>query len=148
MLFAQDVLTFGGVVQAVMQGGAVVLLGILVWQLPVLLREIKTWRVEADMEHRKERDEWRTERDVHLRAFREEIKFEREHCSEESERSREVMVQNQQVTHQALDKLGSAVDRVGESVRQHDALAREAIKRLVSAKDTDAEFPVYKREGG
>lgn len=118
---------WGVAIQILAQLGAVGLLAILVYKLPELVKSLQEWRESTEKAHREERDLLRLERDANLKAYREETRYEREACQQHFDRLAEMGAQNQQVTHQVLDK-------ISEAVRQHDALARDAIKGM-STKD-------------
>lgn len=113
----------GSVVQLVMQGGALGLLTVIVWQIPKILGALKEWRETTEKAHREERD-------ATLRAYREETRYEREACKEHFDRLADLGTANQMTTHQALDRLSQAVDRVGDAVNTHDALARHAMSQI------------------
>ena len=82
-----------GWVQFVMQGGAIALLGMIVWQLPKLFRELKIWRTETDVAHREERDALKIERDNNIKLYRADLKIERDQCHENHEKTMVILAQ-------------------------------------------------------
>lgn len=122
--------TVGVVIQIIVQTGALGLLAIIVWHIPKMVKELKEWRQASDDAHKTEREELQKERVALLEAYRSEARYEREACQHHFDKLAEMGQQNQSTTHHALDRLGQAVDKVGQAVSSHDNLAREAIKQL------------------
>lgn len=128
-------------VQILAQLGALGLLGIIVWHLPRIVKELTEWREASESAHRLEREhlkaertkiheDHRNEREMLLKAYREESRYEREVCERNFGKLAEMGTMHQQTTHQCLDKLGQSLDRVGDTLDQHDRLARAAIDKI------------------
>lgn len=124
-LFAQtpagDLMTTTGIVQIIIQAGALGLLAVIVFQVPVVIKELKSWRIESDKSHKDERDSWAKEREALALASKSNFNHVVELGS-----------QNMRVTHVALDTLSKAIDRVGEAVSKHDKLAHRYIDDIAS----------------
>lgn len=119
IIFAQetDLMTAASIIQILAQLGAIGLLGILVWQIPKIIRELKEWRRESEQAHREEREQLKEERKELAATFREEIKTERDHCEKHFTTLTDINISNQHTTHQVLDKLGDAVKEVSDAVK-------------------------------
>lgn len=117
-------------IQLVMQFGALGLLAMIVWQIPTLVKSLKEWRTESEQANLKEREGHKAERNDLLHAYREEARYERESCQRHFDQLAQITTSNQQVTQQALNKVGQAVEKVGIAVSVNDKLAKAAMDQM------------------
>ena len=86
-VIAQAASVESSIVQTVIQGGALGILLIIVFQIPRAFREMREWRQEIDKAHREERD-------ALLRAFEQEAQQQRKVFKEENAAERLMCARN------------------------------------------------------